>query len=175
MNYSKFLSLFILIIVLVSACSYPKEWKKVETKHFCMEFPPYTDKMVDISAQEAELEWGSFFKNFYIVVRKQPIQDLKELAESTKNKLLENDNLFKPRFTDFRELEINDQKAIEWIVRGGIGREALREEITYYHYFVESPGRMYELIIWNWTKRDEEFKADIDRIVNSFKGIKEGC
>lgn len=169
------INLFLIILVLFAACSYPKEWTKIERNMFCLEMPPYTKAMEDISVQAADLEWGSFFKNFYLIVRHHPVQDLMELAESSKQKLLSNSNFHKPRSSKTRTFEVNNQKAVEWIIRGGVGKEALREEITYYHYFIENNTRTYELILWNWTKRDEEFKPDIDRIVNSFKGSDEGC
>ncbi len=161
-------SCFLLIFCLYS-CSYSEEWTKVEKNNFSIEMPPYTKAMENISTNPAALEWGSYFKNFYIIIKEHNNQNIEALAENSKQELLSNSNFHKARTSKTRNLKINEQNAIEWIIRGGVGREALREEITYHHYFVDGKNKIYELILWNWTARDEEFKPDIDKIVASFQ------
>jgi len=158
----------ILFSLLFASCEYSTEWKTVEKDGFALDVPPYVGPLEDI-ASNAVLEYGSMYRNFYIVVKKLPRANTKLVAAQKTKELLDNENFNQSKIETERAYMLNEMYCQNVVLSGNVGKTSIEERITYNLNFIDTRNEIYELVIWNWTKNYEKNKEDIERIIASFK------
>ncbi|MGB0840103.1 MAG: PsbP-related protein [Chitinophagales bacterium] len=165
----------VLIVVCVASCDYNYTFEQVKGKDlYVMEFPDFMEEVKDKALSPlADLQYVNYFRNVYAVVIDTPKTKLnlsvEQWADSSYNELIKVAK--RPQKIRQNKLEINGMPAVEIIMTGDLGREAIKERIYYHLVFVEGKDHMYHISLWTWDSWREKYLEFFDRIVQSFKEV----
>ncbi len=165
--------LFLVTLLLLSACSYDETPRTVTVKdEFTMELPAYLEELPGLNP-EARLQYGNKFRNYYVLVldKSADNQSFEQIVQEAHTELI---GLLKnPTQTDSLNMQINGLTTRRIRVDGIVGgNEGVSERILYDLFFVKGPkDKVYQMTIWTWYKWKEKYDQVTDRIANSFKEI----
>lgn len=156
----------------LSACSYPDEWQTFERADFSLTVPPFVDEMDGQLNPEAELEVGSYFRNYYLIVDRTEDVNLADHGRAELMLLMQNDN-FTEQEVGFVGTRQTDSTQVEYFyaeVSGLVGNESLNERIQYRMAFYPTSREreVLGLIQWYWASKDSLFRPVSRRVIESF-------
>jgi len=148
---------------------------------YSMTLPTYMKKTVDLN-EEASLQYQNIFKEAYIIVIEEPIEDIKStftmlgLYEESLSALTnyrniqmgmiaENINITKQE--EPKNMLINTLRA-EMVEMDGLV-EGIDEAITYYITFLEGRENVYMMMAWTLKDKKEKLRSDYEKMFSSFR------
>ena len=158
------------LLLAAGGCKYPDEFKEVQQPNqFKMLVSPYFEKNDKLS-KDALLQYGSYFRNFYVVVMDAPKSkhaSLDDYCRAETQKLLK--QIRKTVRNDSIGLKLNGLPAIQLGYTGLVGTDKLNEFVYYKLVFVEANDRYYQVCLWTWAKNRDKHIDAIEKMVNSFE------
>lgn len=166
--------LLLFVVLTIAACSYSGEFKAVQVaKRYTISLPDYmTENEEGKLNKEATLQYGNYFRNFYIIVLEKPMSRTHSLADYTRDATKELVNsLQKPIQIDSAAVEVNGMPGAQVSMKGIVGVDELNEHIYYRLVFLQGKDRVYQLTLWSWDKNRDKYEEDIKKIIESFKEL----
>ncbi len=172
------LSIFPLICFLFTACSYSGELKEVQATtndgkvEYAISFPDYmkleTEKKL---GENASLQYASFYRNIYALVIDQPQSTAKVgLEEYYRQELAKLEGVLNnPLRLDSSQATVAGNPAYHIQVVGKVGEGEVEKRILYRLVFFEAKQHLFQLVLWGWDERRDDFLEDFDKIVESFQ------
>lgn len=162
----KALILFALSCVFaVQSCKYSTEWQTVKAGNdFSLLLPPWIEQ-VDNLKPDAQLQYSSRYRNFYVIG--ETLNGSKPAAEAVSENLGRlKKSMSRPVVTDSTTVNIGGLNGSRVEIYGKMSDE----NIYFTEVLLEGKGKLYHYSIWTRSeKRKLDYKADINKIVTSFK------
>lgn len=161
--------LFIALVILsFSSCKYSEEYQAVNANNeFSVSLPSWL-KEEDGLKPGATLQYANRYRNFYIIGHTDPIgdKDIHQVTSSYLNVLRQ--SMKDAVVTDSVETNIQQHKAIRTEVYGKMNGE----HIYFSEVVIKGKNKFYHLSVWTRGEdRKLRYKAEIERILNSFREI----
>jgi len=158
-----------LLLLVISACKYSKEYKLVKAgDKFTLMAPPWVKEDQTLKPG-AEFQYANRFRNFYAIGAAEGKDSAKSVSSiMTANLLVLSKAMTKPVVSDSLDVTIGGLKGIRVEIFGKMSDEP----IYFSEVVLEGKSRFYHLSVWTRTAdRKLKFKDDIDHILNSFKEL----
>ncbi len=167
----------LIVLCLFTACSYSGDLVEVHSTSkdgkakYAISFPNYMEsESKKILGEGADLQYCSFYRNVYCIVIEESKTDTNfNLKEFSNKKIEELENSVKnPLRIDSLQMELASNKALQMQIVGKVGEGELEKRILYRLVFIEADEHVFQLNLWGWDERRENYLEDFDRIVKSF-------
>ncbi len=161
---------WLLLALLCTACSYSGEWTEVKRANFSMSMPDFAYEMEGLNP-DASLQYGSKFRNFYLVVLEESPDNtpIKSYYNKTKTDLLA--LLKNPMEHDSTFRKIDGKDAYHLKLSGIVGQGEIEERIHYDLVFLQGEKSIYQICNWKWMSWREKYEADTEKMLNSFREL----
>ncbi len=176
-----FLKLMIILAISllgILACSYSGELIEVNVTsndgevQYVIAFPDYMKLEEEKQFNEhANLQYCSFYRNVYAIVldeaKTTSNENLSKYAQEELGKL--EGVLKKSLRIDSSQIEIDNKEAIQIQLTGKVGEGEVEKRIFYRLVFFETKEHLFQLVLWGWDERRQEYLEDFDKILTSFR------
>lgn len=160
--------LIAVIILSFASCKYSDEYQAVNANNeFSVSLPSWLKREEGLKPGAA-LQYANRYRNFYIIGNTEPLDDkgIHQVTSSYLNVLRQ--SMKDAVVTDSLETNLGERKAIRTEVYGKMNGE----NIYFSEIVVKGENKFYHLSIWTRGEdRKLRYKAEIERILNSFREI----
>ena len=178
----KFILLITICTVLLSCGGNSNETQTVKVKNlYAIEIPGYFEKTSGLN-EDASLEYKNVFKDIYLIVIDEPKSGFDDVIEENEMTYLYEPNLsgyakiVKETFEnsgtmdnipDFKDTVINGLNAKTLQCTGTVEGE----NIYLMSACIEGKNHYYQIVSWTQASNKDDYKKDIDAMINSFKEL----
>lgn len=151
--------------LLIQSCKYSTEWQTAKAGNdFTLSLPSWLES-VDNLKPDAQLQYSSQYRNFYVIGETLPSTKPAATVVSENLDRLKK-SMVKPVVTDSVSVTVAGLTGSRVEVYGKMTDEA----IYFTEVLLEGKGKLYHYSIWTRSeKRKLDYKSDINKIVTSFK------
>lgn len=176
--FLKLTTIFSISLLAIFACSYSGEMKEVKASsndgkvQYSIAFPDYMKLEEEKQFNEqASLQYCSFYRNIYtIVLDKAKTTSNENLTKYAQEELEKLEGVLKNSLRiDSSQIKINNRTALQIQLTGKVGEGEVEKRIFYRLVFFETKEHLFQLVLWGWDERREEYLEDFDKILSSFR------